>query len=106
MSHKQVSYQTSLGREHAMSATQKGIERWKLGKAFGLKLFEAQAYEATRAGQQTGSVVRYAVESDERGTVVIVGVDTVKWALKNPMTGVFKSVEKTLRAEDSGLERL
>lgn len=106
MPQKQVSYRTGLNQSDASIAAQEGIEKWKLGRAFGLKRFEPQAYEATRAGQQTGSVVRYAIDSNQDGTIVTVGIHTVKWALKNPMSGVFKSVEKVLRSRDSEIVRL
>jgi hypothetical protein len=85
--------------------TRRGIEGWKLGKAFGVRKTGAGAYTATRAAQQTGSTVLYEIHPISEGVEVTIVVSTVKFALKNPMTGVVKSIEKSLRSEDPNLVR-
>lgn len=102
MAEKQKNFRTNLSPEDAQTRVVQGVMSWKMGKAFGVKPAGQNLFEATRAGKQTGSTVSYTIHSQGGSTEVAVRVATVSVALKNPMTGVFKSVEKSLREGDPG----
>ena len=103
MAEKSKSFRSNLRPDEALPVVRAGIASWKMGRVCGLKPAGDDAYTITRAGKQSGSLVEYWIEATDGGSSVTVRLATTARALKNPFTGVFASVEKSLRKADPHL---
>ena len=100
MAEKYKSFRSTLRPDEAVPIVRAGIASWRMGRVWGLKPVDGGVYTVTRAGKQSGSLIEFDVEAIDGGSLITVRLATTAKALKNPFTGVFGSIEKSLREAD------
>ena len=100
MPEKQRSFRTVLPPDEAARHVVNGITSWKMGRVVGIKPDGESSFQITRAGRQSGSRVEFEIEASNQGSLITVWLITVNLAIKNPFTGVFASVDRSLREAD------
>jgi hypothetical protein len=71
-----------------------------MGFVLGAKRSRAGSWELTRAKEQTGSILEFAVKPDlGDGLVVAVVATSVKWSLVHPFRGALSNIEKAISSE-------